>query len=421
MTAPIVSVIIPVFNGERFLDEAIVSTLAQQPPPDEVIVVDDGSTDTSAEIARRHQGVHVIELGENRGPSAARNAGAAQAVGDVLVFHDADDLMIPGRIATQVAHLREHPEVDVVLGRQHQFLTGGTELPDWAKPTEAEPDGLRVTIGQPTIRSAAFTLVGGYDESFRVGEDLDLLYRCRDLGAIIAVLDEAAVERRIHDANTTIGAVQTGVGWREQVRSIHSVARRRRAREVPVTAVIAVRDGARFVADAVKSVLTQTRVPAQIIVIDDGSVDATPEILAGFGERITVEHIASSGTARARNHALSLATGQFVAFCDHDDMWLPEKIEVQLRALAGEPEEGALDDAADLAGVFCGIEEFHDDALLGDRVQRVRVPMILDAARMTQNITHHKYTYIYPHIIHFPTIKQKRIAHIFQRKYKNTK
>ena len=381
-----VSVIIPVFNGERFLDEAIVSALAQQPPPDEVIVVDDGSTDASAEIARRHDAVRLISLPENRGPSAARNAGTAAAQGDVLMFHDSDDVMAPGRIAIQVAHLIGHPETDVVLGRQRLLLTDEAEVPNWARPTMAAPDELRVSPGHLTIRRAAFELIGGYDESFRVFEDIDLLYRCRDVGAIVAVLDDVAVERRVHEANATHHAFESGRLQREQFRSIRSIEKSRRAREVPVTAIVAVRNGARFVAEAVKSILTQTRVPAQIIIIDDGSVDSTPAILAAFGSRITVERIEPSGMARARNRALSLATEQFVAFCDHDDFWLSDKTELQLRALTGQPEDGGLEDAAGLAGVFCGIEEFHDERLLGDRVDRVRAPMVLTSARMTQTL-----------------------------------
>lgn len=236
------------------------------------------------------------------------------------------------------------------------------------------------------MRRAAFERVGGYDESFRVAEDVDLLYRCRDLGAVISILDAVAVDRRLHDANASHGAAESGLGTREQLRSIRQVAHRRREREVPVTAILAVRDGARFVAEAVKSILGQTRVPAEIIVVDDGSVDATPEILAAFGARITVERIEPGGLARARNHALARATQPLVAFCDADDLWLPEKTELQTRALTARPDDGGIEGAQDLAGVFSGIEEFHDTALLGDRADQVRAPMVLTAARMAQTL-----------------------------------
>lgn len=381
-----VSVIIPVYNGARFLDQCLASVAAQALPPDEVIVVDDGSTDDSADIARRHAGVQVIGFDENRGPSAARNAGVAAARGDVLVFHDADDVMPPARLATQLAHLAARPEVDVVLGRQRHLLEEGSEFPVWARPNHAAPDALRVTLGHPTMRRATFERLGGYDESFRVAEDIDLLYRCRDLGAIISILDSVAVLRRLHDANATHGAVESGLGTREQLRSVRAVARRRREREVPVSAILAVRDGAQFVAEAVKSILGQTRVPAEIIVVDDGSVDATPEILGAFGARITVERIEPSGPARARNHALARATQPLVAFCDADDLWLPEKTELQTRALTARPDDGGIEGAEDLAGVFSGIEEFHDTALLGDRTDQVRAPMVLTAARMAQTL-----------------------------------
>src|SRR3954451_4497775 len=91
---PLVSVVIPAFNSERFIGEALASVSAQTYAPVETIVVDDGSSDDTAEVARAHAGISLIEQ-ENSGPSAARNRGFAASRGEFVAFHDSDDLMTP--------------------------------------------------------------------------------------------------------------------------------------------------------------------------------------------------------------------------------------------------------------------------------------------------------------------------------------
>ena len=90
MTATI-SCIVPVYNGARFLAEALESILAQSLPPDEIIVVDDGSTDDTPAVVAAYGTVDYVRQ-ENRGPAAARNRGVTLARGDFLSFLDADDL-----------------------------------------------------------------------------------------------------------------------------------------------------------------------------------------------------------------------------------------------------------------------------------------------------------------------------------------
>lgn len=101
-----ISVIIPAYNASAFLEECLQSVLAQTPPGGaEVIVIDDGSTDNTAEIARGCEGVRVIST-TNRGVSAARNEGIAQASGEWVTFVDADDCLLPGAFDTFSKSLR---------------------------------------------------------------------------------------------------------------------------------------------------------------------------------------------------------------------------------------------------------------------------------------------------------------------------
>ena len=113
-----ISVIMPVYNGERFLSEAIDSILAQTIGNFELIIVDDGSTDGSAQIikeyAQRDGRVCVLQHGENRGQAAARNSGLAAAQGEYIIGMDADDISPPERLRKQLDFLRQRPDIGVL-------------------------------------------------------------------------------------------------------------------------------------------------------------------------------------------------------------------------------------------------------------------------------------------------------------------
>jgi glycosyltransferase involved in cell wall biosynthesis len=103
--------------------------------------------------------------------------------------------------------------------------------------------------------------------------------------------------------------------------------------EPSVSAVIPVHNGERYLADAIASVLAQTREALECIVIDDGSSDGTAEVAAGFADRVRYFGQRRSGVSAARNRGAGLATGELVAFLDHDDTWLPRKLELQVDEL----------------------------------------------------------------------------------------
>jgi glycosyltransferase involved in cell wall biosynthesis len=110
----LVSILIPCFNAEQWVAQAIESALAQTWPEKEVIVVDDGSTDGSLEVIRRFDGRIRWETGPNRGGNAARNRLLKLSSGEWLQYLDADDYLRPGKIQRQVEFAREHPECDVI-------------------------------------------------------------------------------------------------------------------------------------------------------------------------------------------------------------------------------------------------------------------------------------------------------------------
>lgn len=113
---PLVSILIPCFNAERWIAQCIQSALAQTWPEKEVIVLDDGSTDGSLAIIQSFGGSIRWETGPNRGGNVARNRLLELARGDWVQYLDADDYLMPDKVAAQMAFLQTHPETDVVYG-----------------------------------------------------------------------------------------------------------------------------------------------------------------------------------------------------------------------------------------------------------------------------------------------------------------
>jgi glycosyltransferase involved in cell wall biosynthesis len=197
MTRPIVSAIMPVYNGEEFLEAALRSVFAQDYDPLEVVVCDDGSTDRTAEILASFPEAKVVRR-ERGGAAAARNAAVAAASGELVAFFDADDLWPPNRLSLQVQHLADHPEVACVLGRQEWM-----NPPPWLTRDAVYGDLDGIPLLSAMIRRSVFDELGGFDASFRVAEDTDLLIRMRERGLEFAILPDIILYRRFHGANLT--------------------------------------------------------------------------------------------------------------------------------------------------------------------------------------------------------------------------
>ncbi len=203
--APRISVIIPVYNGARFLRDAIDSVLAQSYVPWELIVVDDGSTDDSATIVARLPLPAATRLllarQPNQGPAAARNRGIELATGDLLAFLDADDIWAPEKLQLQVAHLAAHPEAGGVICRQKCTVEPGSTWPQGRNQSYYEEQPAATIFSALLLRRFALEQVGRLDPAFRIGEDTDWFFRARDSGIVIAVTPEVLLHRRFHSDN----------------------------------------------------------------------------------------------------------------------------------------------------------------------------------------------------------------------------
>jgi glycosyltransferase involved in cell wall biosynthesis len=200
LTNPLVTVIVAVHNGERFLRSALESLYTQDYEPFEVVFVDDGSTDGSAAIARSFPGIRYVHQ-ENRGLAAARNTGLSLAHGDLLAYLDDDDLIPPHKLRRQAEYLVANPDVGCVLGRQEIMLEPGVDPPEWLKRDTIFGDLDGIPLVSAMIRTELLRDVGGFDPSYRYAEDRDLFVRLRQHGVRIEVIPEVLLFRRFHGEN----------------------------------------------------------------------------------------------------------------------------------------------------------------------------------------------------------------------------
>jgi glycosyltransferase involved in cell wall biosynthesis len=349
-----VSVIIPVYNGEEFLTDAIESVRRQHFTALEIIVVDDGSTDRTPAIALG-LGSEVRYLRQpNRGPPAARNSGLLAARGDVIAFLDADDLWAPGRLQRLLARLDADPRADVVIGHT-QLITAGGET-GTAEPRLCSPPFCTLALWSGLIRTGAFDRVGKLDESLRHSDDTDWFLRAQEIGVPMAAIPEVTQFYRKHGGNITnrrevdrqymLAALKKSLDRRRRVGTAATslspwFTTQGRAGAPLVSVVIPVYNGQDYLRAAIHSVLAQDYRPLEVVVVDDGSRDDSAAIAQSFPD-VRYLHQENQGHAAAKNTGISAARGELIAFLDADDLWEPGKLTAQVAYLSAHPEAGAV-------------------------------------------------------------------------------
>ncbi len=226
MDKPLVSVIIPFFNCERFLAKAIVSVLAQTYRPIEILVVDDGSTDGGAAIAQSFDQVHYIHQ-TNQGQAAAMNVGVKAARGVFISFLDSDDMWTPNKLDTQIAYLLQHLHVGYVMGDTLNFIEPGTAPPVPLTKNLLPGVSLLLLLGAMVVRKAIFDQVGYFDTSLRFSTDVDWFVRAKEIDVVMATVPETVLHKRIHGLNLSCGTDARTSGF---IRVLKSSLDRKRAR-----------------------------------------------------------------------------------------------------------------------------------------------------------------------------------------------
>jgi glycosyltransferase involved in cell wall biosynthesis len=229
-TEPLVSVIIPVYNTEFYVREAIESVLAQTYRHREIICINDGSHDRSLEILHSFEDrIKIIDCPTNSGISEARNQGIRIAKGEYLAFLDADDVWHSDKLALQMQRFAQPDSLDVLCTHMQCFLS--PELSEEIKrlrvcPTEPQAGYVASTT---VIKTDFFKKVGFFDPRWRVGEFIDWLARAKTLDVRMNILPDVLVSRRIHGTNTGVTKRHTLTDYVKIVKE--SLARKRESHE----------------------------------------------------------------------------------------------------------------------------------------------------------------------------------------------
>jgi len=189
-----ISAIMPLYNTQDYIGEAIDSILAQTCPAGEVIVVDDGSTDGADELVEQHGPAVRLLRQAHAGSAAAINRGLAAATGDTIAFLDADDLWDREKLEFQSRALAQDPGLDGVFGLVQQFAAG-------EPPRMPQPGVSRIGM---LARRSAFERFGLFDEGLRTSDFVPWYSRAVALGLKAKMLPEIVAYRRIHGANTGV-------------------------------------------------------------------------------------------------------------------------------------------------------------------------------------------------------------------------
>ena len=201
-----VSVIMSVYNGEKYLRQAIESVLAQTYKPIEFILVNDGSVDGTEEILKQYTSQILYITRSNQGQPAALNLGMAMAKSDYLTFLDADDLYMADKIALQMDILDQRPELDMVFGHLEQFFS--PELSEERKAQWVCPKGLSpgYMAAAGLFRKECFDKVGLFNEEQKIGAFLDWYMRSEEKKLKSHLIPNKVLSRRIHENNVGISS-----------------------------------------------------------------------------------------------------------------------------------------------------------------------------------------------------------------------
>ena len=204
MHSPMISCIVPVFNGERYISEALDSILAQTYRPLEILVVDDGSADGTGVVFAGY-GAPVRYLPQpNAGQAAARNLGLSAARGEFVAFLDADDLWHPEKLARQMARFEARPDLDMCVTHIRNLCSPdlitkiGARYRDHPRLTQALPGYAAHTL---LARRTLFQMVGQFESALRHSNETEWFLRAAEREAVIELLPDALVHRRFHRTN----------------------------------------------------------------------------------------------------------------------------------------------------------------------------------------------------------------------------
>lgn len=199
MNIPEISVIVPFYNREGYIQEALESILCQDFEDFEVIAIDDGSTDRSAQIVKEFTQIPINLISqENQGAAAARNAGVRAARGRFITFLDSDDLWVPNKLSAQLADFHNAARSELCFGHIQEFIS-----PDFLEQKNHFQQRLIPGYSFITIFMLRedFLQIGELNPSFQLAEFIEWFERAKHQGFSTYMSDSVYAYRRIHQDN----------------------------------------------------------------------------------------------------------------------------------------------------------------------------------------------------------------------------
>ncbi|WP_341791057.1 glycosyltransferase family 2 protein [Rickettsia endosymbiont of Gonocerus acuteangulatus] len=382
---PLVSIIIPVYNGANYLKESIDSALAQTYKNIEIIVVNDGSKDNgkTEEIALSYGDQIRYFSKENGGCASALNVGIKNMKGEYFSWLSHDDLYYPNKIEHQVNILNKLDNKNIIIYGGYELIDEKSQTINIIKITDRIPENkLNISLFPLfhglsygctlLIPAIYFKKVGLFNESLKHTQDYDLFFKifriakihfdpqilvkcrqhstqssrvvpnnleeCEELWA--RFLKELTEEEMLEMGGCSITVflfdfvafLKCYTPYKKSEQLALEMANRY-LNNTKVSVIIPLYNRINWTIEAIESVLIQTHQNFEVLVIDDGSTDDVSKLIeiCKKDKRIKYFRRENEGVSAARNFGIEKAKGEYIAFLDSDDLFMPNKIETQLR------------------------------------------------------------------------------------------
>lgn len=203
MKNPLVTVIMIVKNGERFIKEALQSVFAQNYRPIEILVIDGKSTDKTCEIANSFEEIRILTQ-QDFGVSDAYNQGINDASGEFVAFLSHDDIWTSDKLSVQIKYMNEHPQLLYTNAHIEYFIEPGSGIPDgFRKEWLHGPLPARI-METLVARKQVFEKVGVFNTSLNTAEDVDWYSRAASMEIPTYMIEKVLLHKRVHDRNVSM-------------------------------------------------------------------------------------------------------------------------------------------------------------------------------------------------------------------------
>ncbi len=344
---PMVSVIMSVYNSEKYLEDSVKSMLSQTHQDFEFIIINDASTDGTEKILKKFDDprIKIITNHENLGLTKSLNKGIKLAKGKYIARMDADDISLPQRLETQVNFLEKNPDYALV-GSSYYQIDGTGKINTLINVLTGDPqikEGLKKQNwfghGSVMMRKDALLRIGGYDERFKFSQDYDLWLKFSELYKI-ANIDEPlycwrATSSCISNEKRVEQKYYAELAVSEAVERRINKAGSNTGDDPTVSVIVPTYNRPNTLSEALDSILNQTFKEIEIVVVNDAGADVE-NIVSSRNKKNNITYIRhgrNRGLAAARNTGIKVARGKYVAYLDDDDLFYPEHIETLVNFL----------------------------------------------------------------------------------------